>query len=182
MKERESERVKITYSLLQEQFNGFNIAEAHGILTAILCGRTFDHYTLWLKEVENLNLNNESINEEILKILYDKTVADLSSKEFKLALLIPDEDEFSHRVEGFVNWCNGYLYGIGISEADLTALDEDGSDFIDYLTIFTQIDREEVMEDFSGEEDKLALEELIEFVRISAMLLYYQLRSREMVH
>lgn len=172
----------VTYELLQAQFQGLNLAEAQGVLVALLCSTSFDHFKDWLKELNHIRFDEASLNEEILKILYDKTVEEMNSTEFNLRLLIADEEQMQERVKGFISWCHGFSYGFGLSSALYERLDEDGKDFIRYIVEFSALDSDEVIEGLMDEEDMIALEELIEFVRVGALMLYFHLKDQPKVH
>ncbi len=172
----------ITYELLQAQFPGINLAEAQGILVALLCSTSFDHFKDWLKELDHIRIDETPFNEEILKILFDKTIEEMDSTEFNLRLLVPDEDHLKERIEGFVKWCHGFTYGFGLSSALYERLDEDGQDFIRYIIEFSGLNADEVIEGLEGEDDRIALEELVEFVRVGALMLYFHLKESPKVH
>ena len=167
----------VTYELLQEQFPGLNLSEAQGLLIAILCGESLDYFHNWLVELEHIRFDEAELNQEILKILYEKTLAEINSVEFTLSLLLPEEP-LESRIEGFIKWCHGFSYGFGLSNELYNALDEDGRDYIRYIIEFSALEKEQVFEELSEETDFLALEELIEFVRLGALMLYYHLKSR----
>lgn len=172
----------VTYDLLQAQFQGLNLAEAQGLLVALLCSTSFDHFQDWLKEIEHIRFDESSLNEEILKILYDKTQDEMNSTEFNLRLLIADEDQIKERIDGFIKWCVGFSYGFGLSSTLYDRLDEDGKDFIRYVIEFSALDTDEVIDGLVDESDRLALEELIEFVRVGALMLYFHLKDQPKVH
>lgn len=172
----------VTYELLQAQFQGLNLAEAQGVLVALLCSTSFDHFSDWLKELEHIRFDESPLNEEILKILYDKTQDEMNSTDFNLRLLVADEDQIKERIDGFIKWCHGFSYGFGLSKALYGQLDEDGKDFIRYILEFSALDADEVLEGLVDETDRLALEELIEFVRVGALMLYFHLKDQPKVH
>ena len=172
----------VTYELLQAQFEGLNLAEAQGLLVALLCSTSFDHFKDWLKELDNIRFDKTPLNEEILKILYDKTVEEMDSTEFNLRLLLPDEDHLQARIDGFISWCRGFSYGFGLSSELYESLDEDGRDFIRYAVEFSSLDAQEVVDGLENETDRIALEELVEFVRVGALMLYFHLKDRPKVH
>ena len=75
---------KVTYDLIQSQFEGINLAEAHGLLLAVLCSSSSDHFADWLKELQHLNMDSAPLNEDILRIIYDKTLEEVEAIEFTL--------------------------------------------------------------------------------------------------
>ncbi len=172
----------ITYDLLQSQFEGLNLAEAQGILVALLCGTSFDHFQDWMQELRRIQEGAQPLNEEILKILYEKTVAEMDSTEFNLRLLIAEEDHLKERIEGFISWCYGFSYGFGLSSELYKRLDDDGRDFLRYLLEFSSLNVENVLSDLATEEDRIALEELVEFVRVGVLMLYFHLKGKPQVH
>lgn len=172
----------LSYSLIQAQFQGFEIAEAHGILAALAIMPQKQLWETWAQEVALLTDKPEALNEEILKILFEKTEQDLAAKDFSFSLLIPESEEgLEERLEGLYRWCQGYLYGLGVSGANLTQLDDDGEDFMGFLSHFTTNSLNALTKELANEAEReseaLALEELVEFVRVSALLLFYHFRN-----
>lgn len=172
----------LSYSLIQAQFQGFEIAEAHGILAALMVMPQKELWETWAQEVALLVDKPEPLNEEILKILFEKTEQELAAKDFSFSLLIPESEEgLENRLKGLYLWCQGYLYGLGVSGANLNQLDEDGKDFMGFLSHFTTNSlkalTKELKNEVERESEALALEELVEFVRVSALLLFYHFRS-----
>ncbi|PWD86607.1 YecA family protein [Ignatzschineria cameli] len=168
----------VTYELLQQQFPGLNLSEAQGLLIALLCGESLDYFHNWLVELEHIRFDEAELNQEILKILYEKSVAELNSDDFNLSLLLPEEP-LENRIEGFIKWCHGFSYGFGLSSDLYAALDEDGREYIRYIIEFSALEKSQVVEELADESDYLALEELIEFVRVGALMLYYHLKGRD---
>lgn len=173
---------KVTYDLIQSQFEGINLAEAHGLLLAILCSNSLDHFAEWLEELNHLSVESAPLNEDILRIIYDKTLEEVESIEFSLRPLLPDENDFLGRVEGFIKWSHGFSYGFGLSGELYDKLDEDGTEYIQQLLEFSMLDPILLADGIQDSEEEIALEELIEFMRVGALMLFYQLREKPTIH
>ncbi len=84
-------------------------------------------------------------------------------------LLPSDEAPIPRRARGLGDWCQGFLYGVGLAGVDDKALAADTREALRDLAAIAQVDDQDEEE---SEEAAEALEELAEFVWVAAMLLY----------
>ena len=90
--------------------------------------------------------------------------------DFDFSLIIPSDDEsIAERVEAVSLWCSGFLSGYGESGRQLSS--DDASDVKEALLDLSRIASMsgEVPE---GEENESDLTEIVEFVRISTLLIF----------
>ena len=79
------------------------------------------------------------------------------------------------RTEALIHWCNAFLYGLGVAGLrDDASLSPQAREVLEELTEVSQLDPEA-----EGEEDERAFFDVSEFVRVSVMLLYEDLRERD---
>ena len=121
--------------------------------------------------------------QEQLDHLYEVTRAQMADPVLQLDLYLPgydneeDDINLSKRVSALASWCDGYLFGLanaGLQErADLPA---DTAEIIRDLTRIAQLKGAD-----TGEEDEeLSYIELLEYVRMSALLVAEELQPIKM--
>ena len=96
--------------------------------------------------------------------------------DFDFILMIPADDEgITERAESVSLWCSGFLSGFGESGRRLDAAD--ASDVKEALQDMGRIAAmsEEVAE---GEENESDLTEIVEFIRISTLLIFAETESK----
>jgi uncharacterized protein YgfB (UPF0149 family) len=96
--------------------------------------------------------------------------------DFDFTLMIPADDEgITERAESVSLWCSGFLSGFGESGRQLDAAD--ASDVKEALQDMGRIAAmsKEVTE---GEENESDLTEIVEFIRISTLLIFAETESK----
>ncbi len=92
--------------------------ESHGVLCALLISNA--SMARWLElTLEGLPEQNDVLAKEhltSLKQLFDETQHLLENEDLGFSLLLPDEtDRFGLRLEGAALWCQGFVFGVGVS-------------------------------------------------------------------
>lgn len=146
-------------------------AEAHGILCAMLVDNAA--MPLWLGQIlEDLPDKGDALAAEklaLLERLFEETREQLNNEELGFRLLLPAEsDRLSLRLLALAAWCQGFVYGIGVSGlADGDRLDEEARECLsDLLEISKLGDDEE-----SSDEAEMQFAEIAEHVRVVTLLL-----------
>lgn len=110
-----------------------------------------------------------------LKRLREETEVALDDAELSFHPLLPDDDAaMSERADSLVEWCRGFLGGIGLagSAAHAELSDEAREVLRDLATIASsQLDTGD------DEEDEASYVEVLEFVRVGVLLLHAELSS-----
>ena len=174
----------ITYQALQQQLvqadTDIGAAEAQGILNGLLCTNNQAALPVWLQLIfENVDLNNAQIESVkiVLQQLYKDTLALYRDSMRNIDVLLPDDEmPLAHRLEMLALWSNGFLYGLGLGQADLKNLSNEANDVIRSFTDFSKIDLENLDEDESSEADYI---ELVEFLKIGTTLVKEDLLTHE---
>lgn len=172
--------MQINYSdinrILQEAEAFADPSQWHGFVCALICTNEYPDQQLW-QEFLDLQVDDYSVIESCYSEMYrliNTICEDIQSDDYDFQLLLPnDEEDLPVRVNALASWCDSFLTGMGLSQDNLAeALSENGSEI---LGDFSKIAQVFVAEDESdtGEE---ALFELVEYVRMSTMLLYEELR------
>jgi len=163
-----------------------NPAECHGNLCGLLCATESLQAAAWVDQVLSGQLDlpgkeagpahtEEGEPRTALLILYKNAVIQLEDSEYGFSLLLPDEDQpLTERVEALSLWCQGFLLGLGLGGVrEQSALPGDSAevmrDFVEISRLGHDPGREK-------EEDEGAYAEIVEYVRMAALLIYEELR------
>jgi uncharacterized protein YgfB (UPF0149 family) len=102
--------------------------------------------------------------------------ADLAGGELAFAPVLPDDDApLAERARALARWCEGYLYGLALVDAD--AVRALAGDAREALADFAQIACAAGVAN-ATESDEAAYAELVEFVRVGVQLVFEELRQR----
>lgn len=148
----------------------FLAEELHGQMSGVLISSPMSKVESWLFElIGSRDDNNIIAKSAVTKIsgLLSETLAGLNDNEFKFELLMPDEEVLLPvKLKALGNWCDSFLYGFGLSEIKLE-VDDESLEFIKDLSEIALVDSQ----DEESTQNDLALEELIEYVRVGVLLL-----------
>jgi len=150
-------------------------AESHGTLCALLLEDAL--HATWLSHtLEQLpDEGNVLAGEQlaVLEQLYRLTREQLSNEDLNLELLLPDESyDFGMRLLGLANWCQGFLYGVGVTGlAGNDRLDDEGREWLSDLLEISKLSHDEE----SSDEAELQFTEIAEHMRVATLLLYQTL-------
>ncbi len=148
-------------------------SEAQGILCGMIVADEEDSKAKWMAQVlDNAELKGEIAKECLVLLdgLYTKTKEHMADQEFRLELLLPDEEQpISERVTAISCWCQGFLYGMAFAGLDLNSKDlpQEATEVVRDLSEIAKVDDE--LED--SEENEQAFFDIEEFVRMGVLLL-----------
>jgi uncharacterized protein len=155
-------------------------SEAHGCLSGALCGLKKFKVRQWQEELLPVDVKREVVVEqgleELLQSLYADTTRALRGVEMEFGPLLPDDDSpLAERTQALAQWCQGFLYGFGVSggqpKADMPA------DVREILTDLARIARATVGDTEPTEDDESDYAEIIEYIRASVQLVHDELHS-----
>jgi hypothetical protein len=147
-------------------------AEMQGVFCGHLASAARRDEADWLKElIGERDEANLQAREDVLLIaqLLREVTQQLSRRELQLQLLLPEEELLQVRAEALTSWCEGFLYGYGVSTARNAKTTESEREFLQDLM---EISKLEVPEEEPTEDDELDFLQLVEHLRMGAMLLY----------
>lgn len=158
-----------------------SLAETQGLLCGLLCTTTGDVRKRWLDELfTELEADSPAVKVcgQTLAELYNHTRTSLDDTELGFSPLLPDDNQpLQRRLEGLVDWCQGFLYGIGLSGRKLDKqLSEQGQEAIRDISEITRLDTQATEE---NEDNEQALFELEEFIRMGILMLHAELRQNQ---
>jgi uncharacterized protein len=159
----------------------YSASEAHGMLSGLICGgeksvrRRLSGEWFSVEESGDLAVATcQAAMDDLAQAIY----ACIDGDDFGFPLLLPyDDAPLQQRAIAVRDWCEGFLYGVGL----VTAENETGlpAQVKETLNDLSEISRMEV-DDISGdEEEETALTELTEFLWVAAMLLYEEMASEQ---
>jgi uncharacterized protein len=155
---------------------GVNASDLHGSLTGYLCAGGSAPADAWAEALAlDFGAADVAANAD-LKSFYRQCREQLDDVELGFEPMMPaDEVELAVRAEALVDWCRGFLGGVGLAGGGSPGgvLSGDAREIVqDFGTIAaSSFDYE------GGEEDESALAEVIEFVRVGVLLLYSELAT-----
>lgn len=177
-----------TIRLSQGNLDSATLAECHGVLCGVICresGGTANNYVNYLAAL-NLVVDPSPAMDAVLTELFEITARQLEDEEMGFALWLPDDDELlEERTICLAQWCEGFLAGLA-SRGKLEPLSDEAGEAIDDLQ---QITRAELTvlesEKPDSEDDEAALAEIVEYVRVVALMMREEFRgpgSDDMIH
>ncbi len=147
-------------------------AELHGIVCGLLCAGGSDGLSLLKNElVSDLSPDDLLVQEcwESAQRLYTETQTAINGPGLGFTPFLPDDEKpIRTRAMAVSEWCQGFLYGLGLGGLeDEKQLSEEAREALSDLTEITRMDVEALADD---EENEDALVELTEFIWVAAML------------
>lgn len=162
-------------NLLQQHHISVDAAELQGILCGMLAGGMNLDNKQWLGEMADVINNGNSIAEEVetqIVAMFNKVCQEFIEADFALQLCLPeDSTPINERGTALVNWVQGFLFGFGLHQNDLTKCSDESKEALQDFSQIVKMD--ETMDD--DEESEQALFEVIEYVRISAMMCFNEM-------
>ncbi len=138
--------------------------ELHGSLSGFLCAGGEASPSDWLRQ-----LALEGVAGDALQQFYRATSEQLQSPDFGFELFLPAEEQpLAQRADALVAWCRGFLGGFGLVAGSSNELTDESAEALDDLgriasSAFSYDD---------PDADEAALAEVVEFVRVAALLLH----------
>ncbi|RFA31256.1 hypothetical protein CAI21_01035 [Alkalilimnicola ehrlichii] len=155
----------------------FDAAQSHGMLCGMLSAPNSVKPAAWIAQVL---VNTEPKGEPAqfclteLAALFERTVAEMDDANLEFQLLLPDDSApITARASALGNWCDGFLYGMGMSslKPDMQ-LPREVSEALRDMGEIAQV---EINPD-AEEENEQAYAQLVEYVRVAALLIMETLR------
>ncbi|MGB7800635.1 YecA family protein [Buttiauxella sp.] len=156
--------------LLNQQGVGLTPAEMHGLISGMLCGGNKD--TSWQPLLHDLTNEGLAFGQNLadtLRQMHGATGDTLEDDGFMFQLYLPDGDDVSvfDRADALAGWVNHFLLGLGVTQPKLDKVTGETGEAIDDLRNIAQLGYDE---DEDQEELEMSLEEIVEYVRVAALL------------
>lgn len=155
---------------LSQQGVGMTPAEMHGLLSGILCGGNKD--ASWKTKIHDLANDGMAFSQSLsqpLQALHENLSNTLEDEGFMFQLMLPEDDDITvfDRADALAGWVNHFLLGLGVTQPKLDKVTGETGEAIDDLRTIAQLGYDE---DEDQEELEQSLEEVIEYVRVAALL------------
>ncbi|MGI1944897.1 UPF0149 family protein [Shewanella glacialipiscicola] len=151
---------------------GQHPVEVHGALVGLICGGVEQTGDTWIKPLFDLMNDGQPLPAQLHQLvcdLFQDSVTRLAEFEFGFMPLLPEEEEpLSERVEALSLWAQSFLTGMAIIQPKLNQASTEVREVIKDLAEIAQVEFD-VADD---EESEAAYTELLEFVRIAAIMCY----------
>jgi uncharacterized protein YgfB (UPF0149 family) len=151
---------------LRSQGVAVDPSELHGSLCGYLAGagRVDVH---WLQSLQ-IEAETPAPADGPVETMRAVTLAQMAQQDFGFGLLLPaDEEPVGVRADALIAWCQGFLGGFGLA-APPTPLSPDATEALQDIGRIAAADLT-----YDGSEtDEQALAEIVEFVRVAALLLH----------
>lgn len=162
--------------LAKAQF-GVGASDLHGSLTGYLCGGGSADAHHWLEALELVpdEAAATAISPQLQEQLYADCARWLADPQLGFEPLLPEAStSLDIRTDALVDWCRGFLGGIGLAGAGHAgSLSAEAREILsDFGTIAATR-----FETVDADEDENALAEVIEFIRMGALLLHAELHA-----
>ncbi|MFI8417395.1 YecA family protein [Serratia sp. NPDC078593] len=164
---------------LNQQAVALTAAEMHGLLSGLLCGGNRD--ASWQTLVHDLTNEGVAFPQALsqpLQQLYDITRETLDDDEFMFQLMMPEGEAVTvfERADALAGWVNHFLLGLGMMQPKLAQVKDEVGEAIDDLRNIAQLGYDE---DEDQEELEQSLEEVVEYVRVAAILCHTEFSRRQ---
>lgn len=154
-------------------------AEAHGLLCGITCAGGKASPDAWLDHLLGEGNTRSSVAwvvTDLLEGLQAEILAQFNDDSFRFALLLPHEDSsLLQRTQALSHWCAGFLYGLALG-----GIRDDASypgDTQEVIKDLYEISNAEFIADPTDDENEEAYMEIVEYVRMSVLLMYEDLQA-----
>jgi uncharacterized protein len=149
-------------------------AEVHGLVCGMIVSTPPNEQAEWEKIILGKLKNANS--KKLMQQLYDTSYKLLNAFSFEFSLLLPDEDtDINERAESLGLWCQGFL--VGMQQGPLSLPADAGEDALEALDDLAEIAQISFGNLGTTDEDETAYIELVEYVRLSVLMLYHEIQS-----
>ncbi len=153
-------------------------AEAQGVLCGMLAARTDVDPAQWMARVlDGTEPRGQGAREvlEQLSLTYEDARSGLDDPDLRFHLLLPDDEQpLPRRAEALGAWCDGFLFGLGSGEAPPETLTAgEAAEALEGLSEIARVDS-----DAAQGSDEDAYAELVEFVRVAALMVREQVQPK----
>lgn len=153
-------------------------AEYHGALCGALCVRApEDIDPLRLLQPDAASSDTGSDAAHALSALRGQSADAFRGGELTFTPLLPDDDEaLAARVRALSAWCEGFLFGLASGRP--LNMKQCSPEFKEIVRDFTEFTHAGVAEGEDAEIEETAYAELVEYIRVGAQLIYFEMHER----
>lgn len=161
-------------TILQKIQPNCHVSQIHGLLCGYICAMAGNPIDFWEDVFPNTQKSRKG--EEMLKELYELTYHQLSEFSFEFMLVLPDDkSDINVRAESLGLWCQGFLTGLEQSDVMArAAINAELKEAMDDIIEIAQLSFGDIA---SNDEDETAYFELVEYVRLSVLMIFHELKK-----
>lgn len=160
---------------LEKTKSTFNAAQVHGLLCGLICASAGDFDKgAWQKRILGTKKNRQSV--ELLQQLQETSYHQMTDFSFEFSLILPEDSiDINARTEALGLWCQGFLTGLDKSAKQIK---QHGSEEMqDALNDIIEIAKVNYGDLTDNDEDEAAYFELVEYVRLAALMIFHEMKS-----
>jgi yecA family protein len=159
------------------------LAECHGVLCGMICaasGNTAEDFLSQLAALQ-LSVATDGALHDVMIEVFESTMQQLTDEEMRFDLWLPDDDQpLDERSQSLAQWCTGFLAGLGLA-GPLQTLSEEADEALHDLREIARAGLSAPSDDPDQsaleEENEQAYCEIVEYVRVVALILREELRG-----
>jgi uncharacterized protein YgfB (UPF0149 family) len=163
---------------LGEHRIGINASELHGSLCGYLCAGGAAGTNAWcealaLEALQDL-ITDDADARRTFGQFFSESRARLIDPQFGFEPLLPDVDAVPARAAALVEWCRGFVGGLGLAGNDASdTLSDDSQEVLADLSRIAASD----LSSGDGDDDEADFTEVLEYVRMGVLLLQSELTA-----
>ena len=153
-------------------------SEIHGVVIGLLCIGHTDAHAAWFADLFANRSSDDLLVQEsrqVLGQLYQASIDQLNDEGNIFSPYLPDDGlSLPERAKCLSEWCQGFLYGLGLAGIDSHRLGGGAQEALLDIAEFTRLDYEDLACDEASE---MAYAELQEYLRVATLLIREELSS-----
>ncbi|MCF6282376.1 MAG: UPF0149 family protein [Candidatus Polarisedimenticolaceae bacterium] len=168
-----SPEIKPDYEKTAQLFAALQLDESasniHGSLAGLLSSGKLEALTIWFEELfVGLDDGDTAVQEarQICGALFKQSKDDIDQGLGLTPFLPNDNQPLSRRAVALAEWCQGFLYGLGISGIKEAEFSVQTREALHDFAEMAQLEAESIDENEDGE---IAFNDLYEFIRVATM-------------
>jgi uncharacterized protein YgfB (UPF0149 family) len=152
---------------------------AHGLLCGLVCaGEKKIQQRISMEWFSSRPMDDPAVEQcqQAIDSLTQEMFSSIEGVDIGFPLLLPDDDcSLQQRAIALRDWCEGFLYGVGlVGFKEKGGLPDQTKEALSDLSEICRMDIDGIVGD---EEEEAALTEVTEFIWVAAMLIHDDLRS-----
>jgi uncharacterized protein YgfB (UPF0149 family) len=148
-------------------------SQTHGLLSGYICGMTHNKDKYRWEQI--LGTDKNKVVQQALRQLFENSYRQLTEFSFEFSIILPDDEaEINTRAEALGLWCQGFLTGLKHADVDIEQQQGEVAEAFDDFIEIAKVNFGSVA---ANEEDEEAYLELVEYVRLSALMIFHELRT-----
>lgn len=153
-------------------------SETHGVICGLLSTGSTQAHVDWIEAMFSDRPSDDLLVREARRMLgqlYLASRQQIGDEALDFVLLLPEDDTpLQTRARALIEWCEGFLYGLGLAGISERQFTGDAREALSDISEFTRLDLESLEE---GETSESAYMELQEFLRVATLLIREELTS-----